>query len=139
MPQVCDMLNRAAQLGLGQHYVHRRDHDKSPEYLNEILRDPGCTEYSEAAKLMGHVCYDKRQYAEALEYYDKGRANAEYYEYTYELYFWKANCHHYLKRLGQAVSCHRQFLEENWEPDRLSKQVEFSRRYVALGGRSRSE
>jgi tetratricopeptide (TPR) repeat protein len=92
--------------------------------------DPECIEYPEAAKLMGHSYYIEKNYGEALKYYNVALDCSEYIEYQYEIYYLMAECYHYLKDYVTASKMHRLFLDNNWEPERLPKQVLSSKKYL---------
>ncbi len=122
---------RAARVELARHYFHTGNSDKSREYLAELLNCRDHVECFDAAELMGHILYAEKDFAGALEHYLRARENSQYNEYAYGLCFWMANCHHSLNDYDQAFALHHRFLEENWEPQRLSMQVEFSRQYAS--------
>jgi len=78
---------------------------------------------------MGHSYYYEKDYARALEYYQMAVEYSEYNEYKYELYYWMANCYRYLKDYETAKKLYKMFLDNNWEPKRLSKSVEYAKKY----------
>ncbi|MHC4334257.1 MAG: tetratricopeptide repeat protein [Planctomycetota bacterium] len=121
---------KAAHRQLAWCYYRGDDSQKAREHLKQILNDPKCIEYRGAAELMGHTYYSSKNHAEALKYYEEALEYSEYHEYKYELFHWMANCYHFLKDYPKARHFHQMFLDNNWEPQRLSKFVEYSRRYV---------
>ena len=79
---------------------------------------------------MGHSYYSAKKHAEALRYYRKSVEYSDFNEYKYELYHWMANCYHLLKDYPEAIKYHKMFLDNNWEPERLAKLVDNSRKYL---------
>ena len=63
------------------------------------------------------------------QFYQKALEYSDYYEYKYEFYYWMANCHHYLKNHTMAKRLYKEFLDNNWEPERLSKEVKYAKEY----------
>ncbi|MHC4624088.1 MAG: tetratricopeptide repeat protein [Planctomycetota bacterium] len=121
---------KAARLRLARDCFRNRNHQKCRENLEPVLRDYECIEYRGALELTGHMHYREKNHAEALKYYRKALDYSQYYEYKHELYHWMAICYHFLKDYDTARQFHKKFLDSNWEPDRLSKLVEYSRKYV---------
>ncbi len=121
---------QAARLKLASGYFQRKNHQKCRDNLEQILKDPECIEYRGALELMGHICYREKSYAEALKYYQQALDYSEHYELKHELYHWTAVCYHCLGRYDKARQFHKEFLDNNWEPDRLSRLVEYSHKYL---------
>ena len=119
----------SAHFELANCHYRAKDYSKCRAHLQQILADPGSIEYRRAAKQMGHSYYYEKDYARALEYYQMAVEYSEYNEYKYELYYWMANCYRYLKDYETAKKLYKMFLDNNWEPKRLSKSVEYAKKY----------
>ncbi|MHC4618716.1 MAG: tetratricopeptide repeat protein [Planctomycetota bacterium] len=124
---------KAARLRLAWDYFRNRNHEKCRENLKPILRDSECIEYRGALELTGHIHYREQNHAVALKYYHKALDHSEYCEYKHELYHWMGVCYYFLKDHERARQFHKKFLDSNWEPDRLSKLVEHSKKYLKAG------
>ena len=124
-----------AHLELARCYYRSKDYDAARAHLKRILLDTESIEYRAAAEQIGHSYYKEKNYAEALKYYKMALDYSDYYEYKYELYYWMANCHHYLKDYATAKKLHKMFLDNNWEPERLSKKVEYAKKYQKWSGK----
>ena len=74
--------------------------------------------------------FAEKDYTKALEYYKKALEYSDHNEYKYELYYWIATCHYYLKDYETAKELHKKFLDNNWEPDRLPKEVAYAKEYI---------
>lgn len=120
---------RAAQLELARHCYHSNNYEECQDYLRVILNDSACKEYHGANKLMGHCFFISKDYKRASKYYQKALEYSEYYEYGYELYYWMANCHHYMKDYARAKKLHKVFLDNNWEPEKDPKKVAYAKKY----------
>jgi tetratricopeptide (TPR) repeat protein len=120
---------KAAKFDLARCCYRGDDVEKCRDYLRQILEDPAGIEYRGAARLMGNTYYRRKDYAEALKYYEKALDYSDHYEYKYELYYWMANCYHYLRDYASAEKSYKMFLDNNWEPQRLAKEVEYSKKY----------
>ena len=118
-----------AQLQLARCYYFSKDYTKCREVLKEILECPQSIEYRSAAKVLGNCYYCEKDYARALKYYQKALDYSDCDEYKYELYYWMANCYRYLKDYETAKKLYKMFLDNNWEPKRLSKSVEYAEKY----------
>jgi tetratricopeptide (TPR) repeat protein len=102
------------------------------ENLKHILDAPVSGEYPEAAFLMGGSFYREKNFSQALIYYQRALDYADYNEDMYEVYHWMGNCYHFLKDNRAASQMHAKFLELNWEPQRLAKLVDYSKKYVEM-------
>lgn len=120
---------QAAQLELAWCYYHSKDYEKCRENLEQILNNPESIEYRGAVKLMGDCYCVEKDYTQALEYYQRALEYSDYYEYKYELCYWMAHCYHYLKDYVTAKKLYKKFLDNNWEPERLSKKVKYAEEY----------
>jgi hypothetical protein len=120
---------RRAELELALCFYRNGDYKQCRTQLQNILRFPESSEYRDAAEYMGHCYYREGNYAEALEYYEKSLEHADYYEYKYYIYYWIANCYHYIKDYETAKKFHKMFLEGNWEPENSPKQVAYAKEY----------
>ena len=118
-----------AQLALAECLYKSGDNEKCREHLKQILQDTESIEYREAAELMGKCYYRDKDYERALEYYQKALDYSDYYEYKYVLYYWMANCHHFLKDRDTAKKLYKTFLDNNWELERLSEEVKYATEY----------
>jgi tetratricopeptide (TPR) repeat protein len=122
----------AAWLELARCHLASADYRVCREDLSHILNNPNIAEYPDALFLMGHSFYTEKSYTKALDYYRQVLDYADYNEYMYEVYYWMGSCYHYLKDYEIASQMHAKFLDRNWEPQRLSQQVEYSKKYVEL-------
>jgi len=119
-----------AILELSRCLYKNKDYEKCRKHLGEILADAESTKYRAALWLVAGSYYAEKDYTKALEYYKKALEYSDYNENKYELYYWIANCHHYLKDYETARKLHKKFLDNNWEPDRLPKKVAYAKEYV---------
>ena len=119
-----------AQFEMARCLYREKDYESCTLMLSDILRDSHCPQKKEALKLCGDMCYIKKQYAEAINFYDMALEYSQAWEYGYEISYWMAHSYYFLKDIENAVECHRRFLETNWEPERLQKWVDYSKGYV---------
>jgi len=120
---------KKAQFELALCYYRDKDYEKCKEYLRKILRSPETIECRSAAEQMGRCYYREKDYAQALEYFQKALEYSDYYEYKFGLYYWIANCHHYLKDHSTAKEFYKVFLNNNWEPEKHEKRVTYAKEY----------
>ncbi|MHC4103770.1 MAG: hypothetical protein ACYSR9_02430 [Planctomycetota bacterium] len=120
---------RKAKLELARCYYRRGDYKQCRSWLWGILRFPESGEHRDAAEQMGHSYYEEKSYVKALEYYQKALEYSDYYECKYELYYWMANCYHYLKDRATAKELHKVFLDNNWEPEKDPRKVAYAKKY----------
>lgn len=123
---------KAAHLGLAWLYYKNKDNQRCREHVIQILNDYENIEYPDAAKLIGHSYYAEKNFSEALKYYGVALDYSGYIEYQYELYYWMGDCYHRLKDYVAARKMHKLFLDNNWEPTRLSKMVHNSKEYLKI-------
>jgi tetratricopeptide (TPR) repeat protein len=123
---------KRAQYELALCCYRDKDYERCKVYLHKILNDPKSIEYLVATRLTGHCYYVSKDYAQALDYYQKSLEYSDYYEYEYEVCYWMANCYHYLEDHATAEKFYKMFLDSNWEPEKLSKKVEHARKYQKL-------
>ena len=119
-----------AILELARCFYKNKNYEKCRKHLGEILTDVESTKYRAALWLMADCYYAEKEYAKALGYYKKALEYSDYNENKYKLYYWMANCHHYLKDYETAKKLHKKFLDNNWQPYRLPKQVAYAKEYI---------
>ncbi len=121
---------KPAILELARCFYENGDYEKCRKNLEDILADAESTKYRESLRLMAASYYEEKNYTKAVEYYEKTLAYSDYDEYKHELYYWIANCYHYLKDYETAKKLYKNFLDNNWEPDRLTKAVTYAKDYI---------
>jgi len=119
----------AAQFALAKCFYRRGDYDGCLEKLAPIFEKPDSQQFRSSSKLAGRSCYKKKEYAKALEYYQKTLEYSDYYHRKYELYYWIACCYHYIGDYSKARVSYKMFLDKKWEPDRWSKRVKYAQKY----------
>ena len=130
---------KAAHLDLAWLYYKNKDSQRCREHVIQILNGYENIEYPDAAKLMGHIYYGENDFSEALKYYGVALDYSGYIEYQYELYYWMGNCYHRLKDYVTASKMYELFLDNNWEPTRLSQMVHNSKKYLKIMSNSVEE
>lgn len=121
---------RPAQMELARCFYREKDYDNCTLMVAQVLQDRYCPERKDALKLCGDMCYTKKKYAEAIEFYERALEYSEGWEYSYQISYCIANSSHGLRNIENAVKWHRHFLESNWEPERLQKWTDYSKGYV---------
>lgn len=120
---------RKAKLELALCCYRAGDYKQCRSWLGDILLFPESSEYRKATEYMGHSYSREGDYVKAIEYYEKSLEYSDYYEYKYNLYYWIANCHHYLKDYATAKKFYKMFLDGNWEPEKDPKEVAYAKEY----------
>ena len=121
-----------AKLELARCFYMENNPEKCKATLDSILDDPYSKEFLGATKLLANIYYKQKKYSEALEYYEKAWDCSSYDEYRYWNAYKIACCYHFLGNSTKAKYWYKVFIDENWEPDRLSKQVDYAESYQVV-------
>lgn len=119
-----------AQLELGKLYYYNKDNGKCQDVLLSLLNDNRTVEYKDANLFLARSYYAQKKVDVALSYYEKAIEYSLCDEYHYQIYFWIGNCHVMLGNKDSAVLAFEQFLQYNWEPERLAEWCKFAQNYL---------
>jgi tetratricopeptide (TPR) repeat protein len=120
----------SALLGLAESYNREKDYDKCRENLTHILGAPQSIQFRKAALLTANTYYAQKDYAKALEYYNKAWEYSQLKENKYKLAYQIANCYCHLKEKTSARSWYNTFLTLKWEPEKMMDHVEYAKKYL---------
>lgn len=109
---------------------HRGDHEKCLEDLDEILSQPECYEYRNAARLAGDAYYDQENYNRAIEHYLLAWNKSGFYERKYRVPYRIANCYYYLDDTAKACQWYQVFLEKKWCKDEMLACSNYAKKYI---------
>jgi len=118
-----------AILELARCSYNNNEYEKSRAALKPILDDLQSIQHRESLCIISDSFYHEKNYAAALEYYQKAWEYSDYDEYKYVLAYWIANCHHNLNNYEMAKQWYQQFLDLNWEPTRHADWVSQAKSY----------
>jgi predicted negative regulator of RcsB-dependent stress response len=121
---------QAARLELAECYYQSKDYEKCRDDLKQILNDPESIEYQQAANLMANIYYNEKDYSKAREYYNKAWEYSDCYEYKYRLAYQIGNCCYHLKDTKGARQWYKEFLDCNWEPEKMKTAVDYAHKYI---------
>jgi tetratricopeptide (TPR) repeat protein len=121
---------QAARLELAECYYRGKDYEKCRENLKQILDDAESIEYPQAANLMANTYYNEKDYSKAQEYYNKAWEYSDCYEYKYRLAYQIGNCCYHLKDTEGARQWYKEFLDCNWEPEKMKTAVDYAHKYL---------
>jgi tetratricopeptide (TPR) repeat protein len=119
-----------AQLELAECYSRGKDYEKCRESLKQILDDPESNEYPQAAALLAKIYYSEKDYAKALEYYNKAWEYSDCYEYKYRTAYQIGNCFYYLKDPENAGQWYKKFLDCKWDQDSMKASADYAKKYI---------
>ncbi|MFC1738142.1 tetratricopeptide repeat protein [Planctomycetota bacterium] len=128
-----------ARLGLVKCLYKSEDYQKCEENLQQIIDARQSAEHIQAAVLMGNLYYRRKDYSEALKYYNKAWEDSANYPYRYRIAYRIGNCHYYLKQHGVAKQWYQQFLTSKWNPNDMKLFVDYAEKYTNYEGPSSSE
>jgi tetratricopeptide (TPR) repeat protein len=123
---------QAARLELAECYYRNKDYEKCREDLKQVLDDPESIEYQQAANLMANTYYNEKDYSKAREYYNKAWEYSDCYEYKYRLAYQIGNCCYHLKDTKGARKWYKEFLDCNWEPEKMRDSVDYAHKYLGF-------
>ncbi|MDD5327028.1 MAG: tetratricopeptide repeat protein [Phycisphaerae bacterium] len=121
---------QAARLELAECYYRNKDYQKCRENLKQILENPECIEYRQAAVLLANTYYNDKNYPQALEYYNKAWEYSDYYEYKYRLAYQIGNCFYHLKDSENARQWYKKFLDCRWDKENMKAGADYALKYI---------
>lgn len=122
-----------ARLELGKIYFSNDLIEQCKETLLPLLNNIQSIEYKDANSYLAKCYYGEKELATALDYYREALDYSLCDEYHYQICFWIANCYLGLGDKTEAADWFQQFLNTNWEPERLIEWCDFARKYANTG------
>jgi tetratricopeptide (TPR) repeat protein len=126
----------AARLELAKCFYAENNLQKSREMFAEIMGAPDNVEYRQAAQWMAVSFEAEKDTAKAVEYYTKAWDASPEYEYRYRLAYQIASSYYRLDDEANAKIWYQRFLDEKWDPQVWTQQVDFAKKYLELDSES---
>ena len=120
------------RLELAECYYRSGDYKSCRDNLEPILNDPEIPQYRQAAELMANIYYKKKDYNQALDYFNKAWKHSDYYAYQYRLAYQIGNCFYQTQDRFNAKKWYKKFLDGKWEKNDMKANEDFVRKYIEL-------